>query len=160
MNRAVLHACLPWLAVLAGSLLAAYLLVRFSGARPSLRRLRRLHENQVGGVQSLSFVLALPLFIMIMLFIVQISQLMIGIIVVHYTAYATARSASVWIPAGVAVLDGQRVVPEGQNCLSASFPDPLAPDQAMPVLDPRDDRYGPSSGGVTYLVSPGSAKYK
>jgi hypothetical protein len=34
-------------------------------------------------VQSLSFVLTLPVFIMVMLMIVQVSQLMIGTVVVH-----------------------------------------------------------------------------
>jgi hypothetical protein len=36
---------------------------------------------------------------MIVLFIVQVSQLMIGITVVHYAAFAAARAAIVWIPA-------------------------------------------------------------
>ena len=44
-----------------------------------------------GSVQTLSFVLTLPIFIMVMMLIVQVSQLMIGLIVVHYAAYAAAR---------------------------------------------------------------------
>jgi len=36
---------------------------------------------------------------MIVLFIVQLSQLMIGVTIVHYAAFAAARAASVWIPA-------------------------------------------------------------
>jgi len=52
-------------------------------------------------VQTLSFVLTLPVFMMLVLFIVQVSQLMIGIAVVHYAAFAAARAASVWLPAHV-----------------------------------------------------------
>jgi len=52
-------------------------------------------------VQSLSFVLTVPLFIMLMLLAVQITQLMIGQIIVHYAAFAAARSAAVWIPARI-----------------------------------------------------------
>src|SRR5687767_11915386 len=60
-----------------------------------------LHADELGSVQSLSFVLTVPLFIMLMLLAVQITQLMIGQIVVHYAAFAAARSAAVWIPARV-----------------------------------------------------------
>jgi len=99
MHRAVVHACFPCLAALAIAFLIALLVVRLSGARLNLPRLRSLHSCQDGGVQSLAFVLALPLFLMIVMFIVQVSQLMIGIMVVNYAAYASARAASVWIPA-------------------------------------------------------------
>ena len=56
-------------------------------------------RRPTGQRQSLSFVLTLPFFIMILLFIVQVSQLMIGQIVVEYAAFAAARAAAVWIPA-------------------------------------------------------------
>jgi hypothetical protein len=152
MSRVVLQACLPWLAVLMVLALLAYGLVRAGRARPSLGRLRLLHRDQVGGVQSLSFVLTLPIFVMVMLMIVQVSQLMIGIIVVHYAAYAAARSAAVWIPAGLPS-------PEGPNCISSYAPDPNAADQVVPILNPESAAYGPAAGGMTYLVQPGSAKY-
>src|SRR5262245_46550230 len=67
--------------------------------RRSTFDLLRLHADQRGSVQSLSFVLTVPIFVMLMLLAVQITQLMIGLIVVQYAAYAAARSASVWIPA-------------------------------------------------------------
>jgi hypothetical protein len=60
-----------------------------------------LHADERGSVQSLSFVLTVPLFIMLMLLAVQITQLMIGQIVVHYAAFAAARSAAVWVPARI-----------------------------------------------------------
>ncbi len=58
-----------------------------------------LHTDEAGGVQSVSFVLTVPIFIMLMLLAVQITQVMIGLMTVHYAAFAAARSASVWIPA-------------------------------------------------------------
>lgn len=131
---------------------AAWLLARASRARFQPGRLRRLHGDQAGGVQSLSFVLTLPLFIMVTMLIVQVSQLMIAQIVVNYAAYAGARSAAVWIPADL--------LPEGPNCISSYAPDPQAADQVFPVLDPGSAEYGPTNGGVTYLVQPGSLKYQ
>jgi hypothetical protein len=110
-----------------------------------------LHRDQVGGVQSLSFVLTLPLFMMVMMFIVQVGQLMIGTICVHYAAFAAARSAIVWIPAALPS--------EGPNCIGAYQRDPDAPDQRAPVLDPASPAYGPAEGGLTYVVSPGGPKY-
>jgi hypothetical protein len=152
MSRAVLIACLPWLALLLAAVAVAFGLFRLSGSRVRFRRLRRLHRDQVGGVQSLSFVLTLPLFIAVMMFIVQVSQLMIGTVCVHYAAFAAARSAIVWIPAWVDA--------EGPNCISAYRRDPDAPDQRAPVLDPESPAYGPADGGLTYVVEPGfSPKY-
>jgi hypothetical protein len=153
MGRAVVEACLPWLALLTVSFACAYLLVRLNRSRLELARLRELHRDQAGGVQSLSFVLTLPVFVMVMLFIVQVSQLMIGTIVVHYAAFAAARTAAVWIPARL----GQE---ETENCISSYYPDPEAPDQVVPILDPLDPSYGPAEGGLTYLVEPGGPKYE
>lgn len=76
-------------------------MVGVSGARLQITRLRKLHRSEEGAVQSLSFVLTLPLFIMIVMFIVQVSQLMIGIIGVHYATFAAARAAIVWTPARI-----------------------------------------------------------
>lgn len=59
----------------------------------------RLHRDARGGVQSLAFVLTFPLLILIVLFIVQLSQLLVGVVTVQYAAFAAARAASVWIPA-------------------------------------------------------------
>lgn len=156
MTRSMLLDCLPWLAWLAGLVIVLALTVRFGGGRIDLRRLRLLHRDQGGGVQSLSFVLTLPLFVWVMLMIVQVSQLMIGTIVVHYAAQAAARAAIVWIPAKV----GDNTAPEQENRISMRIPDPEAKDQVFPILDPTSDEYGPTEGGVTYLVEPGSPKYE
>ena len=116
MNRTVLEACLPCLLALIVACGLVPCLVRCSGARWNLKRLGSLHHCQRGGVQSLSFVLTMPLFIMIVLFIVQVSQLMIATLVVHYAAFAAARSAIVWIPAelqpnGRAIAEPENVLP-------------------------------------------------
>src|SRR5579872_7197965 len=99
MHRAILEACFPWFLWLLAAFAGLWLLARVSGARFAPVRLRSLHRSEEGSIQTLSFVLTLPIFMMIVLFIVQVSQLMIGITVVHYAAFAAARAASVWIAA-------------------------------------------------------------
>lgn len=154
MSRAVLMSCLPWLGLLLGSCIVLWLLARGSSARFDWGRLRRLHEDQVGSAQTLSFVLTLPLFVCVMLFIVQVSQLMIGQLMVEYAAFAAVRSAIVWIPANV----GTDLEPA--NCVVSYYVDPEAPDQVYPILDPTSPNYGPTSGGLTYVISPDGAKYR
>jgi hypothetical protein len=134
-------------------LLSAWTLVRFSRAQLRLGRLLNLHRDETGSVQSLSFVLTLPLFMFVMLLIVQISQLMIGMVVVHYAAFAAARSAAVWIPASMPA-------PEWTCCISSCAVDPDAPDQVAPELDASAADFGPSSGGMTYKIDPGSPKFQ
>lgn len=134
MNRAVLEACWPWTLALVASVGVAWLLVRTSGARFDLRRLRRLHTDQGGGVQSLAFVLTFPLFTMILMFIVQMSQLIMANVVVQYAAFAAARSAMVWIPANLG--PGY----ENENCVGQLVPQ------------------GQKSNGSVYLVSSASPK--
>ena len=103
MHRVVLQACVPCLLMLLAGAVCLCILTRISGARLDMQRLKRLHSCQVGGVQSLSFVLTLPLFIMVVMFIVQVSQVMQAIAVVHYATYSAARAAIVWIPSNVGV---------------------------------------------------------
>ena len=74
MARAILTACSPWLVLLLVLILAAWALLRFSRVQLRLGRLLELHRDEVGSVQSLSFVLTLPLFIMIMMMIVDPPQ--------------------------------------------------------------------------------------
>jgi hypothetical protein len=108
--------------------------------RPNWRQgwLAALHRDQSGGVQSLSFVLAAPLFIMLMMLAVQITQVMIGLMTVHYAAFAAIRSASVWIPA--------RLEPgsmEGENRVGQ-----------------RRLLIGRYPGGSEYLIEPGGQKFE
>jgi hypothetical protein len=141
MHRGVLLDCLPWFLLLVGLLAALRLLLAASGGRWHARRLACLHRDEVGAVQSLSFVLTLPIFIMLLLLIVQASQLMIGQMVVEYAAVAAARSAIVWIPAGVGVPGAV----EWENCISSYT---VAANQTG------------TNGGTRYLVNPGSPKYQ
>jgi hypothetical protein len=112
--RAILEACIPCLIAMLGAFALLAVAIRLSGARFDWKRLRGLHRCQDGGVQSLAFVITLPLFIMIVMFIVQVSQLMVGIMMVHYSAYSAARSASVWLPAAVDGVD-QNAIYEGHR---------------------------------------------
>lgn len=118
--------------------LKAVLQTNSIGAIPLWRRVGRrlclLHRDQAGSAQSLSFVLTVPLFVMLVMLIVQVSQIMIAQIVVHYAAHMTARSACVWIPAYVSVL-------EQENCISA-----------LSLLDM-------SENGSRYEIAPGSPKF-
>jgi len=84
------------LAIIAILLLMLRGLVILSGARRRTHGIAALHQDQRGSVQSLSFVLTLPVFIMIIMSIVQISQIMLAKVVVEYAALASARAASVW----------------------------------------------------------------
>ena len=101
MLRAAVVACVPWLALLVAAICCLWLVLRLARCRFDLRRLVLLHRDQVGSVQSLSFVATLPIFVMLMMLIVQISQVMVATIVVQYAAFASARSAVVWIPAAI-----------------------------------------------------------
>jgi hypothetical protein len=153
MGRAVLYDCWPWLAlwVLSGACL--WLLVRVNRGRFRLRRLWRLHQDQGGSAQSLSFVLTLPLFIVVLFFIVQISQLMIGTMMVHYAAFASARAAIVWIPAQLATpYDPASAAAE--NCVGNYVPDPETLDQVPPNDDDTDIvAFQPTAGGMTYRIT-------
>ncbi len=156
MLRAILIACLPWAGVLLAACAVAWLLLRTQKAQADFGRLFSLHRDEAGAVQSLSFVLTLPFFILLMLFIIQVSQIMIGTVVVHYAAFAAARAAVVWIPAKVGDW-------ELENCIGAGYVlDPNAPDQVMPITDPTASDYGPSAGGLTFIIpyEPASPKFQ
>lgn len=159
MGRAILLQTWPWFLVWLGAVSVAFLLVRLGSAsyrRVNWQRLLGLHSDDRGAVQSLSFVLTLPFFVMLILFIVQVSQIMIGTVVVHYAAFAAARAAAVWIPCRVGDL-------ELENCIGRGYYlDPLASDQVPPLLDPTDPSYGPTGGGLTFIVpyDPASPKWQ
>ncbi len=147
MTRAILLACVPWLLWLLASFLVVFLLLRASRAKWEFRRLFHLHADQQGSAQTLSFVLTLPLFIMVLLFIVQVSQLMIAQVVVEYAAFAGARAAAVWIPAYVS--NGV----ETSNCVDGYYVD-LDADNQEPSL------FGPTDGGMNYRLVESGAKYE
>jgi hypothetical protein len=151
MDRTVLQACLPWMIGWTAVCAALILLVWLVRARLEISRLRHLHADQGGSAQTLSFVLTLPLFVILIMLIVQISQVMIGTIVVHYAAFAAARAAIVWIPA--------QMQGEDPNCIGEVVPDPQAGDTA-PVADSSAAGYGPGGGGMHYKVAPVGLKYE
>lgn len=106
MHRQVLIECLPYVGLLVAAVAVAWLLVRLTRSRPDWRHVGRLASDERGAVQSLSFVLTVPLFAMVMMFIVQLSQLTVAKVVVEYAALATVRSAQVWIPADLSAYGG------------------------------------------------------
>jgi len=86
--------CLAIVALLLGGL---RFLIALSGAQRRTRGFAGLHQDQRGSVQSLSFVMTLPLFIMIMMGIIQIGQIMLAKVVVEYAALSSTRAATVWM---------------------------------------------------------------
>lgn len=146
----MLHDCLPWLVLLTASAGVTWCLLRLSGARPQMRKLADLHRDQGGGVQSLSFVLVLPIFVTLMLFIVQLSQVLIGTIVVHYAAFAAARSAIVWSAARLEPYD-----PLDDDDFETYGPY-LRENQVGPLLTV----VGPGQGGTIYRVNSRTAKFE
>jgi hypothetical protein len=159
MDRAVLENCLPWAGMLLASLAALWALMRLGGGRLQLGRLWQLHRDEHGSAQTLSFVLTLPTFIMVILFILQVSQVMIGITVVHYAAFATTRAAIVWIPADV-VSTAYGTIAEGPNCISSRVWDPTITNEDGPLLSPTEVIVGPREGIVPYRIEPTSPKYE
>jgi hypothetical protein len=139
MHRGVVLDLVPWLLLVVGLAAALRWLVHLGGGRWQATRYRRLHSDQAGAVQTLSFVLTLPFFVMTLLLIVQASQLMVAQMVVEYAAVASARAASVWIPAATVNLQ------EGENCISYY------------TLDSNQTNTG---GGTRYVIQPGSPKYQ
>lgn len=142
MDRSVLLACWPWLVILVASAVVLRLLCRMSQARLDLARLLHVHRNQEGSVQSLSFVITLPFFIMVLMTIVQVSQMMIGTMVVEYAAYAAARCAIVTVPARISATG------ETENCIGIR----------TIISDTMPTREGPYGGGTTYLISDPSSQ--
>jgi hypothetical protein len=137
-------ACLPWFLTLLASVAVLYVLARASRARFEWRRLLRLHADQHGSAQTLSFVLTLPVFIWVLMFIVQVSQLMIGQVVVHYAAYAAARAAAVWIPADCSNAN----ILEGSNCVVGYTYGSATTDQTT------------GATGATYVLGDSGVKYE
>ncbi len=95
-------------------ILVLHLIIRISGARRRTIGLAQLHNDQRGGVQSLSFVLTLPVFIWIMMGVIQVSQIMLAQVVVEYAAISAARAASAWTGEYVSSEDGTT---EDRNCV-------------------------------------------
>lgn len=66
-----------------------------------ITRIRDFHRCQEGGVQSLALVMTFPAFVGSVLLLVQLAQVLIGVLTVQYAAFASARSAAVWLSASV-----------------------------------------------------------
>lgn len=106
MHRQIIVGVWPYLALIVLSSAICWLLLRMTRVRPDWRQLKQLAADERGAVQSLSFVLTIPVFVVVMMFIVQLSQITIGKFVVEYAAFAAVRSAQVWLPANVSDDEG------------------------------------------------------
>ena len=119
MLKAIVTAWLPWGGCLLGAWVLLGLVIQLAGGKWRWSRLRQMHRCESGSVQTLSFVLTLPAFMLLAMFIIQVSQVMIAIAIVHQAAFAAARSASVWIPAAT-TLPGSSQVLELPNQLDST----------------------------------------
>jgi hypothetical protein len=151
MHHHTLTTCCPWFALFSASCVLLWILARASHATGDYRRLLRLHRDEVGSVQALSFVLTFPVFVWVMMLIVQVSQLMIGSIVIHYAAFAAARAAVVWIPARLDNEEENTIA--GGYAIARSVVDSQA-DTPI-VLDEQSPDFGPRDGWLTYHLNCG-----
>ncbi len=109
MNSDWITANLPWTGLLIAAFVVARILVWSSNAKLKWKRIPAIHKCEEGSTQSLSFVLTLPFFMMILMLIVQVCQIMMANIAVHQAAYASVRSAAVWIPATIELETANRI---------------------------------------------------
>ena len=104
-------------AIIVVLLLILRAMIYFSGARRRPQGISLLHSDERGSVQSLSFVITLPMFILIMMGIVQIGQIMLAKVVVEYAALASTRAATVWVSQ---YTDTESGYIEQRNCIGNS----------------------------------------
>ncbi len=133
-NQSLFQSCWPWAVVVMVAFVALRLTLALSGAKLQLARIRSINRCEEGSVQSLSFVLTLPFFLMMVMLIVQASQIMIANMVVHYAAFASVRSSIVWIPANVSNL-------ESANRISSFSEIQGAGDGVRYRINPLGDKY-------------------
>ncbi|MDG2207349.1 MAG: TadE/TadG family type IV pilus assembly protein [Pirellulales bacterium] len=105
------------LAIIAVLLLILRAMIHLSGARRRPQGIASLHGDQRGSVQSLSFVITLPIFILIMMGIVQVAQIMLAKVVVEYAALASTRAATVWVSQYIST---ESAYIEQRNCIGNS----------------------------------------
>ena len=97
------------------SALVLYLLVA------AMRRLGRARRAAGGeeGTAAIEFVLLLPIALAIVLIMIQSLLVVTGNVAVHYSAYAAARAATVWVPEKVSYEEPRNVVSDPEY--SAKF---------------------------------------
>ena len=74
-------------------LLLIYLMMRLARQK---KRIRRIHTDILGAAAAVDFILTIPIVFAVVFMIVQFALLSHASLVVHYAAYASARSARVW----------------------------------------------------------------
>ena len=89
---------LPAVALWGGLCLACFVLAAALLQRMSRRvRWRSLHSDVRGAAAAVDFVLTLPFFLTVVLLSIQFAVLLNASMIVHYSAFAAARSARVWV---------------------------------------------------------------
>jgi hypothetical protein len=93
-SRTFVEILLTWGTLTAGLAVMAVLMARRLCRRVSWRA---LHTDTSGAATVVDFALTLPIFLIILLLIIQLMIMLNGALIVHYAAYAAARSARVWM---------------------------------------------------------------
>jgi hypothetical protein len=97
---------------------------------------REIGRREDGGTVMLDFGLTFPLFVGIVLVVVQLALLVNARLVVSYAAFAAARSAVVWLPEGTEAGQQHAERAAALACLPISHPVPGVGVLAVPPLIP------------------------
>jgi hypothetical protein len=136
-------------AVWAGSLIAMFLLGR-SIVRAlrrnsiELRAARALHGCDAGVAYSLSYMLTIPLLALIVCLVIDMTLILVAKIGTVYAAYASARSAIVWVPSGVSKSDAQRKMESAAQQAMTPFASGSTGHRPLSV---------PAPAGIAYLAA-------
>jgi hypothetical protein len=160
VHRAILDACGPCALALLGSGCLLVALLQISGAKWDWSRLTQIHRCESGAVQSLSFVVTFPLLLAILMLIVQVSQLMIAQMFVHYAAFAGARSASVWLSAWVTDPPGGQVSQAERDCEANPLQCPDQPLEAPNLLSVTPQATGNNGQLIEVVANSPSGKLR
>lgn len=86
---------LVWLGLFIAGLVAIGALIRRYGG--IAHRPGQLHRDTRGAAAVVDFILTFPVFMVVVLLVLQFAVLANGAVIVHYAAYSAARSARVWM---------------------------------------------------------------
>lgn len=132
----ILHSLWPWLFALA-ALGAAGVRLACALPSPAVRPpWREVARREDGGTVMLDFILTFPLFVIIVLTVVQLALLINARLVVSYAAFAAARSAVVWLPEGIGAAQEHAERAAALACIPVSHPVPGLGLLATPPLVP------------------------
>lgn len=129
--------------------------------RQHLTSLTKIFQDRSGAAVAVDFTLTIPIFMVLILFMVQLALLANASLIVHYSAYNAARSARVWLldddhaykELGCCLMQAQAWAQIGLDGLDQlkgqGHEDKVRLAATMPLvsISPGSDRYGPRAPG-------------